>query len=162
MEFVIRKGKREDCPAVLKLIQELAIYERAEKEAELSVEELEQDGFGPHAIYELLVAEQHEQIIGMALFYEKYSTWKGRSIYLEDLIVTEKARGIGAGKALFNAVAQEAKRRNSGRMEWQVLDWNQPAIDFYEKAGAELDGEWINCKFRREDLQQKTLINEGI
>jgi len=155
MEFVIRKGKREDCPAVLKLIQELAIYERAEKEAELSVEELEQDGFGLQAIYELLIAEQHEQIIGMALFYEKYSTWKGRSIYLEDLIVTEKARGIGAGKALFNAVAQEAKRRNSGRMEWQVLDWNQPAIDFYEKAGAELDGEWINCKFRREDLQQK-------
>ena len=155
MEFVIRKGKREDCPAVLKLIQELAIYERAEKEAELSVEELEQDGFGLQAIYELLIAEQHEQIIGMALFYEKYSTWKGRSIYLEDLIVTEKARGIGAGKALFNAVAQEAKRRNSGRMEWQVLDWNQPAIDFYKKAGAELDGEWINCKFRREDLQQK-------
>lgn len=155
MEFVIRKGKQEDCPAVLKLIRELAIYERAEKEAELSLKELEQDGFGSQAIYDLLVAEKDEQIIGMALYYEKYSTWKGRSIYLEDLIVTEKARGIGAGKALFNAVAKEAKKRNSGRMEWQVLDWNQPAIDFYEKAGAELDDEWINCKFRREDLQQK-------
>lgn len=154
MEFVIRKGRREDCPAVLKLIQELAIYEKAEKEAELSVDELEQDGFGPHAIYDLLVAEKDEQIIGIALFYEKYSTWKGRSIYLEDLIVTEKARGMGAGKALFNAVAKEAKKRNSGRMEWQVLDWNQSAIEFYKKAGAELDGEWINCKFRREDLQQ--------
>ncbi|MEQ8908995.1 MAG: GNAT family N-acetyltransferase [Vicingaceae bacterium] len=155
MEFVIRKGQREDCPSVLALIKELAIYEKAEEEAELSLEELEQDGFGPNAIYDLLVAERNEQIIGIALFYEKYSTWKGRSIYLEDLIVTERARGIGTGKALFNAVAKEAKKRNSGRMEWQVLDWNQPAIEFYKKAGAELDEEWINCKFRREDLQQK-------
>ena len=155
MAFTIRQAKKADCPAVLDLIVELAIYEKAENEVELTLKELEEDGFGPQAIYDLLVAEQEGQLIGMALFYEKYSTWKGRSIYLEDLIVTEKARGIGAGKALFNAVAKEAKKRNSGRMEWQVLDWNQSAIEFYEKAGAELDGEWINCKFRREDLQQK-------
>ena len=102
----------------------------------------------------MFVAELHDKVLGVALYYEKYSTWKGRCIYLEDLIVTEKHRGIGAGKALFEAVIQEAKQRNSGRMEWQVLDWNQSAIDFYKKYEAELDGEWINGKFRREQLQK--------
>jgi len=154
-EFTVRAAKKEDCAAVLKLIQELATYENASREAELDVATLEKDGFGAQPAYQLLIAEKENKVIGMALFYEKYSTWKGRSIYLEDLIVTEKERGIGAGKALFEAVIQEAKRRNSGRMEWQVLDWNQPAIDFYKKAGAELDDEWINCKFRREDLQNR-------
>jgi GNAT superfamily N-acetyltransferase len=155
MAFNIRKGEKADCPKLLELINELAVYEKAAVEVEISVAELEADGFGENAIYDLFVAEYQEEIIGIALFYEKYSTWKGRSIYLEDLIVTQEHRGNGAGKALFNAVAQEAKKRNSGRMEWQVLDWNQSDIEFYEKAGAELDGEWINCKYRKEDLQEK-------
>jgi GNAT superfamily N-acetyltransferase len=155
MEFILRKGKVTDCAAVLTLIRELAHYEKAPNEVEIDQERLKVDGFGENPIFDLFVAEKEEEIIGMALFYEKYSTWKGRSIYLEDLIVTEKERGIGAGKALFEAVAEEAKRRKSGRMEWQVLDWNQSAIDFYEKAGAELDGEWVNCKFRSEDLLKR-------
>ena len=90
-------------------------------------------------------AEEEAKVIGIAIFYEKYSTWKGRSIYLEDLIVTEKMRGHGLGKALFEAVIMEAKRRGSGRMEWQVLDWNEPAINFYRKYGAAFDEEWVNC-----------------
>ncbi|MEX2379505.1 MAG: GNAT family N-acetyltransferase [Vicingaceae bacterium] len=155
MEFIVRKGEESDCKAVLALIHELALFEKAADEVEIDEEVLKADGFGENSIYDLFVAEKNGKIIGMALFYEKYSTWKGRSIYLEDLIVTEKERGIGAGKALFEAVADEAKKRNSGRMEWQVLDWNQSAIDFYEKAAAELDSEWINCKFRREDLQKR-------
>ena len=155
MNFIVRPAKKEDCKAAHALIKELAIYEKAEEEMTLSLQKLEEDGFGENAIYDLLVAEKEGEVIGIALFYEKYSTWKGRSIYLEDLIVTEKYRGIGAGKALFLAVAQEAKKRNSGRMEWQVLDWNEPAIQFYKSAGAELDEEWINCKFRREDSQAK-------
>lgn len=154
MSFLIRKGKKEDCRAIRELILELAIYEKAEHEMSLSVEELEADGFGEDPIYNVIIAEQEQDIIGMALYYEKYSTWKGRSIYLEDLIVTESKRGIGAGKALFEEVMREARDRNCGRMEWQVLDWNQPSINFYKSYGAELDSEWINGKFRREQLQQ--------
>ncbi len=153
MKFTVRSARKEDCQHIHQLILELAIYEKAEKEMTLKLKELEEDGFGKSAIYEAFVAEQNNEIIGMALFYEKYSTWKGKCVYLEDLIVTEKSRGIGAGKALFESVIKVAKQRNSGRMEWQVLDWNVPSIKFYESYGAELDGEWINGKFRREQLQ---------
>lgn len=139
----------------MQLIKELAIYEKAEQEVSLTVEQLEKDGFGDNPIYDLFVAEDDSGVIGIALFYEKYSTWKGRCIYLEDLIVTESKRGIGAGKALFEAVMAEAKKRGSRRMEWQVLDWNQPAIEFYKRYGAALDPEWINGRFKYEDLQNK-------
>lgn len=161
MDFRIRWGKRNDCIQVLELIKELAIFEKAETEVELSLAELEEDGFGEKPRYQLIVAEQEAQIIGIALFYEKYSTWKGRCIYLEDLIVTRSKRKLGVGKSLFQAVMMEAKSRNSGRMEWQVLDWNEAAIGFYKNYEAELDGEWINGKFRREHLQ-KIEFNEGI
>jgi GNAT superfamily N-acetyltransferase len=157
MSFKIRKGKRKDCKAVLDLIRELAIYEKAADEVEITAEQLAEDGFGKQAAYEIFVAESEGKIIGTALFYTKYSTWKGKSIYLEDLIVREEFRGVGAGKALFEAVMQVARERQSGRMEWQVLDWNEPAIGFYRKYGAELDGEWINGKFRREQLQKMDL-----
>ncbi len=153
MGFIIRKGEVKDCEATLKLIKELAIYEKAENEVELSLGQLIEDGFGETPIYELVVAEQDNQLIGIALYYEKYSTWKGRCIYLEDLVVTRSKRGIGAGKALFEAVMQVAKERNSGRMEWQVLDWNQPAIGFYKSYHANLDEEWFNGKFTREQLK---------
>jgi len=155
MKFTVRPGKESDCAKILSLIKELAVFEKAADEVDIDEEILKNDGFGENPIYDLFVAEFEDKIVGMALFYEKYSTWKGRSIYLEDLIVTEKLRGNGIGKALFNAVAEEAKKRNSGRMDWQVLDWNQSAIDFYKSAGVELDSEWINCKFRREDLQKR-------
>ncbi len=154
MALVVRKGREEDCEAVRKLILELAIYERAEKEMELTTEQLIEDGFGENSIYGLFVAEEDENLIGIALYYEKYSTWKGRCLYLEDLVVTASHRGIGAGKALFKSVIQEAKRRNSGRMEWQVLDWNQPAIDFYAAYEAELDNTWVNGRFTREQLMK--------
>lgn len=154
VSFIVRKAKREDSKAIHALILELAIYEKAEKEMTLTLEELESDGFGQQPIYEVIVAEEDGHIIGMALYYEKYSTWKGRCIYLEDLIVTQVKRGIGAGKALFQAVIKVAKEKNCGRMEWQVLDWNAPSIEFYKSYGAELDSEWINGKFRREQLQQ--------
>lgn len=160
MAYHIREGKIEDCPEILSLIKELADFEKAPHEMELSLEELEKDGFGKNPAYDVFVAEENGKVLGMALFYEKYSTWKGRSIYLEDLIVSQNHRKRGIGKKLFMAVMQEAKNRNSGRMEWQVLDWNQGAIKFYEKHGAELDAEWINCKFRRDKLQK--IDHEGI
>tara|TARA_R110000868_G_scaffold129288_1_gene337908 strand:- start:61 stop:534 length:474 start_codon:yes stop_codon:yes gene_type:complete len=157
MDFVIRKGYKADCLRTLELIQELAEYEKAPGEVAVSLKDLEEDGFGENSIYKLFVAEQNDEIIGIAIFYEKYSTWKGKCIYLEDLIVTKSKRGIGAGKALFEAVIAFAKENNSGRMEWQVLDWNTPAIDFYKSYNAELDGTWYNGRFTKEQLQNINL-----
>ncbi|MEQ8623526.1 MAG: GNAT family N-acetyltransferase [Vicingaceae bacterium] len=160
MEFTIRKGRIEDCESYLKLIQELADYEKAPDEVSITIENLEQEGFGIDAIFGSFTALQGNEVIGMAIYYEKYSTWKGRSLYLEDLIVTEDKRGIGAGKALFEAVMLEAKNRNCGRMEWQVLDWNQPAIDFYKSYGADLDPTWINGRFQKKQLQKFNFSQE--
>ena len=157
MDFVIRKGQIEDCSKTLELIQELALYEKAPNEVAVTAQDFEEDGFGVNSIFELLVAEQGKEIIGVAIFYEKYSTWKGRCTYLEDLIVTESKRGVGAGKALFEGVIKHAKESNSGRMEWQVLDWNKPAIDFYKSYNAELDGTWYNGRFTKEQLQNINL-----
>lgn len=153
-KFTIRKAIVEDCSQMLKLIEELALFEKAPLEVIIKKEDLETDGFGPNAIYDAFVAVEENKIIGLAIFYEKYSTWKGRSLYLEDLIVTEKERGKGAGKALFERIIKEAYNRESGRMEWQVLDWNQSAIDFYKSYGAELDPEWINGRFQKEQIQK--------
>lgn len=149
----VRKGKREDLSAVLNLIKELAIYERQLDAVTLSLEELENDGFGKNPIYGLFVAELEDEIVGMALYYEKYSTWKGRSIFLEDIIVTALQRGKGTGKLLFEKVIEVAKAKNAARLEWQVLDWNEPAIGFYKKYGVALDGEWLNGQLTREQLQ---------
>jgi GNAT superfamily N-acetyltransferase len=154
MDFTIRLGEKRDCQKLLDLINELAVYEKAGNEVEVSVNDLEEDGFGLNSIFQFFVAEQNQKIIGIALFYEKYSTWKGKCIYLEDLIVTESKRGIGAGKALFEAVIKEAKVRKSGRMEWQVLDWNEPSIEFYKSYAAQLDPEWLNGRFVRQQLNE--------
>ena len=151
--FVVREGRREDVPAVHRLIVELAIYERAEKEVTNSEQQLALDGFGPDAIYKLFVAEYKGEVVGMALWYEKYSTWKGRCGFLEDLVVRQELRGKGMGKALFLAVAKACAEAEYGRMEWQVLDWNEPAIGFYKSLGAELDPEWLNGKLTREGLR---------
>ena len=150
--YLIRRGTPADIPAVHRLIVELAIYERAEDEVTNSEAQLLEDGFGPHPIYELFVAEVQGKIVGMALWYVKYSTWKGKCGFLEDLVVEESHRGVGIGRALFVEVAAECARRNYGRMEWQVLDWNEPAIGFYRQLGAELDPEWLNGKLTREQL----------
>jgi GNAT superfamily N-acetyltransferase len=150
--FTIRKGTPEDAAAIHRLIVELAIYERAEQEVTTTVDQLREDGFGDNAIYRLFVAEVEGEVVGMALWYEKYSTWKGRCGFLEDLVVRESHRGKGLGKALFLAVVDACAVADYGRMEWQVLDWNEPAIGFYKSLGADLDPEWLNGKLTREGL----------
>ncbi len=153
MELTIRKGRKEDCKAVLELIKELAIYEKEPDAVDLDLKTLEEDGFGSDPAYDLIVGEANGEIKGIALFYEKYSTWKGRALYLEDLIVTESFRGKGMGLKLFKAVIKEAYERSAGRMEWQVLDWNQPAIDFYKDFGASIETEWLNGRFSKEQIK---------
>ena len=150
--ITIRKGEKKDIPQVLALIKELALYEKAPQEVITSVESMERDGFGEDAIYKMFVAEEDHKILGIAVYYTKYSTWKGRCIFLDDLIVTESQRGRNIGKLLFQAVIKVSKETGANRMEWQVLDWNKPAINFYEKFNAVLDPEWINGKFTREQL----------
>lgn len=134
-------------PQVLGLIKELARYEKAPQEVKVTVKELERDGFGKKKIFDCFVAESSgKRIIGIALFYIKYSTWKGKCIYLDDIIVTEKMRGAGVGKKLFKAVVDVAKKMKARKLEWQVLEWNEPAINFYRKYSTVFDNEWINCK----------------
>lgn len=152
--IAVRAGEKKDVVAVLGLIKELALYEKAPQEVTITLEDLVTDGFGSNPIYGLFVAEKEDALVGMALYYEKYSTWKGRSLYLEDIVVTEKQRGQGIGQALFEAVIGVAKERNSARMEWQVLDWNKPAINFYKKYNANLDPEWLNGRLTQEQIQE--------
>ncbi|WP_162428265.1 GNAT family N-acetyltransferase [Pontibacter pudoricolor] len=149
----IRKGTIDDLPQVLQLIQELAEYEKAPNEVTNTLEDMQRDGFGERPIFEFFVAEDQEAIVGIALYYTAYSTWKGRTIYLEDLVVTERLRRGGIGKKLFDVVAEEAKRLGAKRFRWQVLEWNEPAIAFYKKIGADLDGEWMNCTMTEQQIQ---------
>lgn len=151
----IRKGKEKDLPRVLELIRELAAFENAPDEVDTTIEAMSMDGFGDQAIFEFFVAEEDDGFIpGMALYYYRYSTWKGRRMYLEDLIVTEGSRGKGIGQLLFDAVMAEGIRKNCTGMVWQVLDWNEPAIEFYKgKYQADLDSEWINCSISRERMK---------
>lgn len=146
MEITVREAVPSDMEAVWNLIRELAIYEKAEHEFINTVDQLTKDGFGPNEVFDCIVAEVESQVIGFALYYTSYSTWKGKCLYLEDFLVTEAWRGKGIGKLLFDRVFQEAKDRNVGRFEWQVLDWNEPAINFYKKYDAILDEEWLNGK----------------
>ncbi|HAK78839.1 MULTISPECIES: GNAT family N-acetyltransferase [Runella] len=145
MQITIRKGTPEDVPQVFALVQELALYERAPEQVTNTPEMMLKDGFGPEPIFGLFVAEVDGQIVGISLYYYRYSTWKGKRLYLEDLIVTESMRGHGLGKMLLDTTVQEAKDTNCTGVMWQVLDWNEPSIKFYERYGARLDGEWINC-----------------
>lgn len=145
-EVSIRVGTAKDMPAVLDLIKELAVYEEAADEVIITSEQLVVDGFGPDKIFDCFVAERAEEVIGFALYYTSYSTWKGKSLYLEDFLVTKAYRRQGIGKLLFDAVHRVAKERKVARFEWQVLDWNKPAIEFYKKYQANLDPTWINCK----------------
>jgi len=139
-----RKAIQSDIPAILTLIKELAIYENAPDEVTNTPEMMLEDGFGLNKVYDAFVSEVDGKIIGVAITYYRYSTWKGRCLYLEDLIVTESYRGIGAGQQLFTYCMDFGKMNGCKRMVWQVLDWNKPALDFYTKYGAHLDGEWIN------------------
>lgn len=148
MEFTIRKGTKKDLPIVISLIKELADYEKALHEVKITLSELENDGFSDHPLFWILIAESGNEILGMSFYYIRYSTWTGKNLYLEDIIVKEKYRGHKIGQALFSATIEEAKKMKARQMIWQVLDWNEPAINFYKKFNAELDGEWINGKLR--------------
>ena len=140
-------------PQVLGLIKELAEYERAPNEVEVTVEEMQNWGFGKEKLFDFFVAENENKIVGIALYYFKYSTWKGKCLFLEDIIVTEAFRRYGLGSKLFNEVVTVAKQLKVRRMEWQVLEWNEPAINFYKKYEANLDPEWVNGKLTYRQLQ---------
>jgi GNAT superfamily N-acetyltransferase len=150
--YHLRRGREDDLPRVLALIQELAAYERAPHEVTNTLEMMRHDGFGPAPIFGFFVLEGEGELLGLALYYTAYSTWKGRMLFLEDLVVTEAARRGGYGRLLFDAVVAEARRTGAQRMKWQVLDWNEPAINFYKKLGANLDPEWLNGNLTAEQL----------
>ncbi len=149
----IRDGKKKDLPRVLELIKELAVFEKSLDQVSNTVERLEEDGFGVHPIYGFFVAEREEEIIGLSLYYYRYSTWKGKRLYLEDIIVTESERGRGVGKLLFERTMLFTIEMNCTGMMWQVLNWNKPAIDFYQKYHAKLDDEWVNGHLEAEQIE---------
>ena len=151
-DLIIRTAVREDCPRLLELVKELAIYEKAPDEVTVSLQHFEDSGFGEKPVWWAFVAtvtnpsEGPERIIaGFALYYIRYSTWKGQTMYLEDILVTESMRGQGIGQQLFNRLMEEAREKGFKRVTWQVLDWNEPAINFYRRQGAKLDPEWLNA-----------------
>lgn len=151
--ITIKKGKAEHIKPLLMLIKELAVWEKAGKEVTVTEEKLFKDGFGDNPRFSFLVAELDCEICGIALFYPKYSTWKGPCIFLEDIVVKENKRGLGIGTALFKAVVEIAKVENAARLEWQVLNWNETAISFYKKMNTSFDNEWINCRLSSEQIQ---------
>jgi GNAT superfamily N-acetyltransferase len=151
--IVIREGIKEDLPRVLELIKELAEYERAAQEVSNTLAMMEADGFGPNPIYGFFVAVEETSIHGLSLYYYRYSTWKGKRLYLEDIIVTQSQRGKGIGKELFDATMKRALTENCTGMMWQVLEWNEPAIEFYRKYNARLDSEWVNCHLEVDQIK---------
>jgi GNAT superfamily N-acetyltransferase len=154
MEIIIRKGEKKDIPAVLGLIKELALFEKAPLEVTNTESDMERDGFGANPVFILKVAEVDGVVAGMAIYFIKYSTWKGKGVYLDDIVVNEKYRGNGIGKKLLNAVIVDCHKTGAKQMHWQVLDWNQTAIEFYKKYNASMDAEWINCKLNERQLKE--------
>lgn len=152
MEIIVRKAEERDVPGMLRLVKELATFER-EPLAVINTEaQMLADGFGPNPSFISFVAEADNEMAGVAIFYFAYSTWKGRYIYLDDIVVTEKFRRKGIGKLLFDKIIEFAKENNANQLRWHVLNWNEPAIHFYEKYKADLDRGWITCKLEKEFL----------
>tara|TARA_R110001583_G_scaffold180928_2_gene338099 strand:- start:29 stop:505 length:477 start_codon:yes stop_codon:yes gene_type:complete len=149
MNFKIRESKKEDMPSVLKLIKELAHFEKETNAVIVTVDDLEKDGFGEFPLFKIFVAEIANEIVGVALFYPRYSTWKGPTIHLEDLIVTENKRGFKIGSSLYKKVIEYGYNKGVERIEWAVLDWNEPAIDFYESTGAKVLRDWNTAQIDR-------------
>ena len=145
MNIAIRKAVKDDCPRLLELIKELAVYERAPDDVTVTMDHFIESGFGKNPVWYGFVAEENGVVNGFAIYYVRYSTWKGQRMYLEDILVTEQSRGKGIGKLLFDRLIEEAKEKKFNGIVWQVLDWNEPAINFYKKYNARFDGEWLNC-----------------
>lgn len=156
MSVTIRPARKEDSDRILELIRDLADYEKALDQVVLTSEQIAEDGFSDQPKFNCLIAEIDGLIVGMALTYPRYSTWKGAYTYLEDLIVDANYRQQGIGTLLLKSVIEEAGHRQSARLEWQVLDWNEPAIAFYRKFNASFDNEWINVRLTKDQL-----INKG-
>lgn len=146
MNAIIRKAEKKDLERLMELIHQLAVFERAPQEMTVTLEHFEESGFGENPVWWALVAEVDGRVEGFALFYIRYSTWKGKRMYLEDILVSEELRGQGIGKLLFDKIIEEAKDRKLNGLVWQVLDWNEPAINFYKKYdGVNFDSSWLNC-----------------
>ncbi|MBA3649149.1 MAG: GNAT family N-acetyltransferase [Chitinophagales bacterium] len=152
MSITIRKAEKKDVPAMLGLIKELALYEKALDQVTNTVGDMEKDGFGNQPIFSAYLAEVNNEVAGIAIYYIAYSTWKGKYIYLDDFIVNEDFRRYGIGKKLFEAVGYAAKMIGANQFRWHVLNWNEPAINFYKKYDASLDPEWITCKLTKEQI----------
>ena len=145
MKIDIREAKKEDCPRILDLVKELAIYEKAPDEVTVTLDHFIESGFGPKPVWWAFVAEVDGIVQGFALYYIRFSTWKGQRMYLEDFYVTEEMRSQSLGKLLFERLIEEVKNKKLNGMMWQVLEWNEPAINFYKKYNAVFDSEWLNC-----------------
>ena len=152
MEIKIRRAIKEDCPRLLELILELAVYEKAPNEVSVSLNEFQEAGFGDNQLWKAFVAVENGIIQGFGLYYIRYSTWKGCRMYLEDLLVTDKMRGKGIGKMIFDRLIQEAVEKEFKGMTWQVLDWNEPAINFYKKYQSDFDAGWLNVALSKEQI----------
>ncbi|MBL7762416.1 MAG: GNAT family N-acetyltransferase [Chitinophagaceae bacterium] len=145
MAITIRRAEKEDCIRLMELINELAVFEKAPQEVTVTMDHFIESGFGANPVWWAFVAEEDGRIEGVALYYIRYSTWKGQRMYLEDIIVTEKMRGRGLGKLLFDRLVKEAKEKKFSGVVWQVLDWNESAINFYKRYNARFDSGWVNC-----------------
>jgi len=152
MSLNLRIAKKEDCPRLMELVLELAIFEKEPEAVTVTLEEFVDAGFGNKPVWKAFVVEEEELIVGFAIYYIRYSTWKGCRLYLEDLIVTESWRGKGIGKLLFDRLVQEAKEMGFNGMTWQVLDWNEPAINFYKKYEAAIEAGWLNGSLSKEQI----------
>lgn len=152
MTYKIRKGERHDMDSILNLVTELAIFEKEPNAVKITVEDLILNGFKDDPEFYTYVAQVGDEIVGMALYYNRFSTWVGTAIHLEDLIVTKKFRGFGIGRALYNSVLEEALIKGAKRVAWEVLDWNIAAIDFYESTGAVMFKEWNICQISNDSI----------
>ena len=152
--LLIRAGTEADVPDAFRLIIELAIYERQPNAVVTTVESMRIDAFGERPVFGFFVAEWNSEVVGIALYYDRYSTWRGRCLFLDDLIVTEKHRGVGIGKALFERMMLKARDESYCGMTWQVLDWNEPAINFYKTYDAKIEDGWLNCNLSVDQIQK--------
>jgi GNAT superfamily N-acetyltransferase len=154
MDIKIRVAAKEECARLLELVNELALYEKAPQEVTVTLEEFIDAGFGENPVWNAFVATDNGFIVGFALYYTRYSTWKGCRLYLEDFLVTETYRGKGIGKLLFEKVIETAKEKNYNGMSWQVLDWNEPALNFYNKYHAQTEAGWLNASFSTGQIKE--------